>query len=248
MRLFLLLKFSVCLSSSVGLALGQSLLVGAASDLAPLETPLRQGFTAATGQSIKFSFGSSGTLAEQVRNGAPFDVYLSANEEFVKNLAAEGKIEAASVRVYALGILALWSATGPVKTIRFVAESGVRYLAIANPKHAPYGVAAEQALAKAGLLEAVRAKIVYAENVRQAYEFARSGNADVCLTAMALVASQGGMAVPRDLYEPIRQAGGIVTGAKNRALAGKFLDFLVSPDGQRRLQDGGLEPVATSRP
>ena len=152
---------------------GRTIIVAAASDLAPIEQQMKD---LAPKLPLKFVFGSSGQLASQIRGGAPYDVYLSANLDFVRALETEGRLVVGSVRQYARGRLALYSRDGKVTTLEQLA--GVRNIAIANPAHAPYGVAAKQVL-PAGLGK----KIVYAENVRQALQFAESGNAEAAIVS-----------------------------------------------------------------
>jgi molybdate transport system substrate-binding protein len=215
------------------------LLVAAAADLASLEAPLSQAVRDRLGFVLQFSFGSSGLLARQIANGAPFDVYLSADERFVRQLADEGKIAPASVKVYAIGRLALWSKHG-YRTLDDLRRPEVRHVAIANPDHAPYGVAAREALRNAGLWPAVERKIVFGENVRQALQFAETGNADAALVAYSLVVKRG-VLVPASLHQPIRQAAGVVAASRQGALARRFLDFLLSPAGKAVLAQAGFE-------
>jgi molybdate transport system substrate-binding protein len=177
-------------------------------------------------------------LARQIENGAPYDVYLSANERFVHDLAAQGKLDPKSVRVYALGRVALWSKN---RSIRKLSDLGsVRQLSLPNPAHAPYGVAARQALEKEGTWKSLEARVVYAENVRQALQFAESGNVDAAITAWSLVFDRGGTLIPAGLHEPIRHAAGVVASGSNRALAARFLDYLASQEGRALLTRYGL--------
>lgn len=185
-------------------------------------------------------FGSSGMLARQIENGAPFDVYLSANEKFVRDLAAQGRIDPATVTPYATGRVAIWS-----KQERYRSLAGLRKasrIAIPNPAHAPYGVAAWQALEKQGLWSELEARVVYGENVRQAYQYAASGNADVVLTSWTLVFDRGGVLIPANLHEPVRQCAGVIATTRNRTVAGRFLEFLVSKEGRALLARHGLFP------
>lgn len=220
----------------------EELLIGAASDLSPLEKVLRQNYEAKSHVRLRFSFGSSGMLARQVRSGAPYDVYLSANEQFVKDLAKDGLLRPDTVRAYATGRLGLWSASGRVRSIQELAGRTVRHIAIPNPQHAPYGVAAEQLLRASGLWEQVRGKLVLAENVRQAFEYARTGNADAVLTSWTLLFDKGGILLPDSQHAPIRQAGGVVTASRNERAARAFLEFLGGAEGRALLARFGLYP------
>jgi molybdate transport system substrate-binding protein len=214
------------------------ILVAAAADVVRLEQPLREGFRKAAGGQVRFVFGSSGMLARQIENGAPYDVYLSANERFVHDLAAQGKLDPQSVRVYGLGRVALWSKNGSIRKLSDLGSVG--RLSLPNPAHAPYGVAARQALEKEGTWKSLEARIVYAENVRQALQFAASGNVDATITAWSLVFDRGGILIPAGLHAPIRQAAGAVASGSNRALAAKFLDYLASQEGRALLARFGL--------
>ena len=146
-------------------------------------------------------------LARQIENGAPYDVYLSA-------------------RVYGLGRVAIWSKDGSIGKLSDLGS--VRRLSLPNPAHAPYGVAARQALEKEGIWKSLEARIVYAENVRQALQFTESGNVDAAITAWSLVFDRGGILIPAGLHAPIRQAAGVVAASSNRTLLsryGLFVDF-----------------------
>ncbi|MBA3975408.1 MAG: molybdate ABC transporter substrate-binding protein [Candidatus Solibacter sp.] len=252
MRLLLVLNISLILSTILMQRLlpilflvlqavqAQELIVAAAADLAPLEKKLTEAFLRDTRLRVRFSLGSSGMLARQIANGAPFDAYLSANEGFVQELTATGHLDPATVRNYATGRLGIWSANGKVKTIKDL--YALRSLAIANPKHAPYGMAAEQFLRSHGSFGQIESRLVLAENVRQAYEFARTGNADAVITSWTMLHDKGGILLPDSGHKPIRQSGGVVKGSKNQAAARRFIDFLTGPKGQAILQAGGLFP------
>lgn len=218
----------------------QELIVAAAADLAPLEKQLTEAFLKETGIRTRFSLGSSGMLARQIANGAPYDLYLSANEGFVKELMDAGQLDPATVRHYATGRLGLWSASGKVKTIKDL--EATKLIAMANPKHAPYGMAAEELLKREGSFGQLQSKLVLAENVRQAYEFARTGNADAVVTSWTMLFDKGGILLPDSGHKPIRQSGGVVKRSKNQEGARRFLAFLTGPKGQEILQAGGLFP------
>ena len=160
--------------------------MAAASDLQGVLPNLAERFTAATGITITPVVGASGQLAEQIRQGAPFDVFLSANIAYVRKLASEGHITADSVRVYAQGRLVLVvnrQSNVTVKALADLTGPEVKHIAIANPDVAPYGLAARQTLEKSGLWDSLKPKVVQAETVRQAMQFVQSGNAEVGLVA-----------------------------------------------------------------
>lgn len=222
------------------------LIAAAAADLAALQEPLAHGFERSEGLKIRFTIGASGMLARQIEQGAPYDLFLSANESFVKDLVNAGKLVPDSVRVYAFGRLGLWSKTGAVKTLAGLTDPAVLHVSIANPTHAPYGAAAREMFERLGLWNQLEKKIVYGENVRQALQYAESGNADAVVTAWSLVYDRGGILLSDSAHKPIRQAGGIVSGRPEQAAARRFLAFLAGPEGRKILIDHGLT-VPTTR-
>jgi molybdate transport system substrate-binding protein len=223
-----------------------SLLIAAAADMAPLETGLAQGFRQVTGQQLTFVLAASGMLARQIQQGAPYDVYLCANQRFVQDLVKSGDILADSVTIYAYGRIALWSKSGEVRSLSDLLDKSMLHLAIANPAHAPYGMAAREALKNRGLWDALQPKLIYGQNVRQALEFAESGNADAVVTSWTLVFNKGGVLLPEKWHQPIRQTGGVVKSSRHRDLAGQFLEFLTGEPGRRLLRDHGLLPPTPS--
>jgi len=218
------------------------LLVAAASDLATSERALRDGFEAETGDRVRFAFHSSGMLARQIEHGAPYDVYLSANEQYVNDLVASGNLLGETIVVYATGSLGLWSAAGPVSGIEVLLSEEFRHIAIANPAHAPYGVAAREALRRRELWEFLKPKVVFAENVRQTYQYGASGNADAIITSWTLVFDKGAKMLPSEWHDPIRQAGGVLKGSKEPEAARRFLRYLMSEAGLAVLTEHGLFP------
>lgn len=223
-----------------------NLLVAAAADMAPLEKPLSEGFRNATGRKLTFVLASSGMLARQVEQGAPYDIYLSANERFVRELVDSGHILGDSLVIYAYGRIALWSKNPSIRSLSDLLGGNVRHVAIANPAHAPYGMAAREALQKRGVWESLKPKLVYGENVRQALQLAESGNADAVITAWTLVFDKGGVLLPEEWYSPIRQAGGIVKTTGNLEMSRRFLEFLTGEQGRKLLRGNGLFPPTPS--
>ena len=233
-----------------GSAMAAEVLVAAASDLAPMAPALSAGFANARGHRVKFTFGSSGSLARQIENGAPFDAFLSASESYVRELAAAGNVKPASIAVYALGRIALWSADGSVRELDDLRKASVRHIAIANPQHAPYGAAAKQALERRGLWPDVQSRLVLGENVRQALQFAESRNADAVITAWTLLKGRGTL-LPAEWHDPIRQTGAVVQTSQQADAASAFLQYLASDAGQAVLIEGGLfssKPAAKPAP
>jgi molybdate transport system substrate-binding protein len=218
------------------------IVVAAASDLAPIEKQMRG---LAPNVAIRFVFGSSGQLASQIRAGAPYDVFLSANLDIVRELESEGRLVVGTARSYARGRLALYSKSGQTDL------SLAKAIAIANPAHAPYGVAAKQALQARADWAVVSKRIVYAENVRQALQFAESGNADVALVAWSLVKGKAGaVLLPESAHAPIVQGAGVVRGkaedAERTGRAMAFVDALLGKVGQAMLREAGFSTTAAA--
>jgi len=221
--------------------------VAAASDLQHALPVLIAAFRQEHGEDLDVepTFGASGQLAEQIRQGAPFDVFLSADRRFVEKLAGEGSIDPKSVRPYARGtlVLAIRDVSDPiVKGLADLSRPEVKTIAIANPELAPYGRAAKQTLERAGLWEALGPKIVPAESVRQALQFAESGNADVAFVGRSLADIKGirAVGVPVDSYDPIIQVLGVSARPGRPDDARAFADFVVGKVGQGILQDLGF--------
>jgi molybdate transport system substrate-binding protein len=207
------------------------LLIAAASDLAPFAPKLQQAYK----EKISFTIASSGSLKQQIENGAPFDVFLSANEKYVQDLGAQ----VTDATVYAIGRIALWSPNGSVASFADLKKPSVIHLAIPNPQFAPYGVAAKEALESQGAWKDVESKIVYGENVRQALQFAESGNVEAVITSWTLLIGKGTL-LPAEWHSPIRQTAAVVKSSKQPDAARRFLKFLMSPEAQKILNDGGL--------
>ena len=206
-----------------------------------METLLKAEFSKKSNAEVRFSFGSSGALTRQIRAGAPFDAILSANIAYVRDLAADGKVDPSTVKVYARGRLGTWSKSG--LGWADLTQKRVRHIAIANPVHAPYGLAAKQALVSRGLWEMLQPKLVYGENVRQAFQFAEAGSAEIAITAWTLIFDKGGRPIDPGWHQPIEQAAGVVSRSRRQDRARLFLQFLLSPAGQAILGANGLDPV-----
>jgi molybdate transport system substrate-binding protein len=193
-------------------------------------------FEQQSGDTVKLSFGSTGKFYAQIKSGAPFDVFFAADTAMPLRLEDEGLSVSGSRFVYALGKLVLWSAQP-----NFVDDKGrvlrkgdYEKLAIADPKLAPYGMAAKQTLEKLAMWNSIRDKLVIGENITQAYQFVATGNAELGFVALSQVMRDGKVSagstwlVPPDMYKPIRQSAVLLVGAKDKAAAKAFLDFLKS--------------------
>ncbi|HEY7679498.1 MAG TPA: molybdate ABC transporter substrate-binding protein [Terriglobia bacterium] len=218
------------------------LLVAAASDLAKAGQPLAESFERSSGWRITFSFGSSGQLAQQIRQGAPFDIYAPAARSFCEALEGDGFV-IGSCRAYARGRLVAWSNSLELHSLDELKQPQIRQIAMANPETAPYGLAAQQALQAAALWDAVQSKIVRADSVVHAFQMAESGNVDVAFVALALVNQAGRpfYVVDQALHEPIEQMAAVLLDSKNPEAAAGFVDFLFSPEARRILEAYGFE-------
>jgi molybdate transport system substrate-binding protein len=223
--------------------------VAAASDLQAVMPELIKRFEKETGIRMTFTPGASGLLAEQIKGGAPFDIFLAANESFVRDLARQGLIVPDSVRPYARGslVLAVYREhADQIRSLEDLAGPKVKKIALANPETAPYGKAGKQALERAGLWKRLEPKIVQAESVRQALVYAQKGDAEAALIGRAIgrVPEIRVVEIDASLYDPIIQALGVVAATRRPAEAESFARFVLGHEGQRILADFGLAPVS----
>jgi molybdate transport system substrate-binding protein len=184
---------------------------------------------------IEVIYGSSGNFKTQIQQGAPFDLYFSADIAFPRELVKEG-LAASDVQPYALGRIVLWSPTLDASRMNLgdLGDPAIRKIAIANPRHAPYGMRAEEALRAAGIWRQVEHRLVYGENIAQTAQFVESGNAQIGIIALSLalspeLAARGGYAlIPDDLHEPLEQGFIITARASGNALAKAFATHMGS--------------------
>ena len=229
--------------------------VAAASDLAGAFEELGRQFTAETGQQVAFTFGSTGLLSRQLREGAPFDVFAAANVRFVDAVVEAGTCDGATRAPYARGRIAVWSRRGgvaPAASLADLADARFQRVAIANPEHAPYGQAAREALQAAGTWDAVRPRLVLGENVRQALQFAESGNAEAAVVALALVVHDRDnpwVLVDAAQHAPIDQALVVCGRGPSRAGGEAFARHVASERGRALMRRYGfLLPGETLEP
>jgi len=205
----------------------------AANFTAPM-TAIAAEFARDTGHEARLAFGSSGKFYAQIKNGAPFQVFLSADDAKPARLEEEGMTVAGSRFTYAIGTLVLWSArAGVVDAEAAVLKRGAyNKLAVANPKLAPYGAAAMEVLAALGLTAAATPKLVQGENIAQTYQFVSTGNAELGFVALSQVMQDGrigsgsGWVVPSHLHQPIRQDAVLLVSGKDNAAASALLEYL----------------------
>jgi molybdate transport system substrate-binding protein len=212
------------------------LFVAAASDLAGAMPELAQAFEAATGQRVVATLGSSGQLAQQVLQGAPVDVFLSADAAWVDRLEAARRIQPGSPVIYAYGVLVILAGrqADPPTGVDALREAGFTRIALASPEHAPYGRAALQAMVNAGVHADVARRLVLAENVRQAVQFAENRAVDAAIVALSLMDSSRHRwtVVPASLHDPLAQTAAVIAGTASGDAAAAFLEFLTGPEGR----------------
>jgi molybdate transport system substrate-binding protein len=250
-RVFLLVAAAVMSASVAAVAQPRDrLTLAAASDLQTVLPEITGRFERATGITTTLTFGSSGNFLAQIQNGAPFDLFLSADADYPRRLADGGYIDADTLYRYATGQLVLWtrndSTFDVTQGLAILRDSRVRRIAIANPTVAPYGRAAVASIRSAGLFEEVEQKLVNAENVAQAAQLAQSGNADVAMIGHALALGptlkRAGrfFEVPDRMHPPIVQAAGVVSASPNRDSARAFIDYLKGAEARRILRSYGF--------
>jgi molybdate transport system substrate-binding protein len=232
--------------------------VSAASDLTYAMNEIAANFEKATGCKVRLSMGSSGNFLTQIENGAPFDVFFSADIAYPKKLEAEGLAAPGSTYLYAIGKIVLWtrkdSRVDVGKGISALRDPAVQKIAIANPAHAPYGRAAEEALRQSGVYDAVKDRLVLGENISQAAEFVESGNADAGIVALSLVLSPTmkdkgrEWIIPENLYRPIQQGAVVLRAAPNLPGAQLFLNYIKMPATAALLERYGFVLPAKRKP
>jgi len=213
-------------------------------------------FEKQSGHKVSLTFGSSGNFFTQIQNGAPFDLFLSADIDYPRRLDAAALAESGTLYEYAMGKIVLWASKGATvdlqRGLRALLDVRVRHVAIANPEHAPYGRAAVAALRNAGIYEQVRAKLVYGENIAQAAQFVASGNAQAGILALSLAISppmREGKRwdIPTNMHPPIEQAAVILRNAKDKDGARAFLIFLKSAEARKILESYGFSVPASAK-
>jgi molybdate transport system substrate-binding protein len=197
-------------------------------------------FEKETGKKVKMNFGSSGQFLLQIENGAPFDLFFSADVQYPQRLEAEGLAQSGTLYKYAIGKLVLYVPNGsPLdlsKGLAALQSPQAKKIAIANPEHAPYGRAAVESLKTEGLYDSVQSKFVMGENISQTAQFVQSGAADAGILALSLVLSpkmKGAgcyVEIPDSDHAPMEQAAIILKSSKDRATAALFLDYIRKPE------------------
>jgi molybdate transport system substrate-binding protein len=236
--------------TSVNGAVAEVITIAAASDLNFAFKEIVAEYEKVTGDHVKLTLGSSGNFYAQIQNGAPFDLYFSADIAYPRKLEEAGLTVPGSLYQYAVGRIVLWAGKGsPLdlsKGLEILREPTIRKIAIANPKHAPYGRAAVAALEKAGLYERLKDRLVYGENISQAAQFVESGAADVGIIALSVAFAPPMKAagryweIPSVMHPPIEQGVVMLSSGKNRDKAKAFLSFIQSAKGQAIMTQYGF--------
>ena len=247
-----LLLFAFLLASTFCSA--QEITLAAASDLQFAFQDVAARFQKETNHPVKLTFGSSGNFFSQIQNGAPFDVYFSADIDYPKRLEAAGLAEPGTLYEYATGKIVVWAPSGSKvdvsKGLQALLDSNVSKIAIANPEHAPYGRAAVAAMKHENIYDKVSSKLVLGENISQTASLVASGGADVGIIALSLavapsVKSKGQHAeVPTDAYPAIEQAAVILKSSENKDIARQFMAYIKTPAVQTILRGYGFSVSA----
>ena len=230
---------------------GAELVVAAAADLSSALKEVGDGFEKRTGIKVQLAFGASGALTQQIHNGAPFDVFFSADMDYPRQLIASGEADSASLYQYAVGKLVLWIPADSAldaehKGLDILLDPSVKKIAIANPQHAPYGRAAVAALKHAGLYDRVAGRLVMGENVSQSAQFVESGNAQAGFVplAHARAPSMQGKGkyweVPQDYYPPLAQGVVTISRSQHKKEAQEFIEYIRTKEATEVLRKYGF--------
>jgi molybdate transport system substrate-binding protein len=251
-RLFLVLLVATVLPSFSRLRAQENdaLKVAAAADLQPVLPAILDQFKKQSHQRVTAAYASSATLATQILNGGPFGLFLSADLSFAQKVADAGLADSTAPIPYGRGTLVLWARNdSPVQPLSLgsLRSPSLRTVAVANAEHAPYGRAAKAAIEKLGLTDALKTRLVVAENIAQAAQYAESGNADAGLISLTsaltppLSADGKYITVPENSYPPLLQGAVILKRGPGNTVAHQFLDFLLSPKIRQQLAERGLK-------
>lgn len=229
----------------------EEITIAAAANLTDAFTEVAKEFTSRTGIRARLSFGATADLARQIENDAPFDVFASADVERIDRLKGSGLLDSGSINLFARGRLVLWippDSRVKLNRIEELTRAEVERISIAKPDLAPYGRATVEALRALNLWAQVEGKVIYAQNVSQAKQYAATGNAEVAFIPLALFKAGEGQAieVEEHLYQPLNQAIAVVKDSRQREAARRFISFILSPEGQAILERYGYRKAAGS--
>ncbi len=245
-----IIAFCLFVITGVNGAVAEDITIAAASDLNFVFRELVTEYEKLTGDRVRLSLGSSGNFYAQIQNGAPFDLYFSADIAYPRKLEEAGLTVPGSLYPYAIGRIVLWAGKDSrldlSKGLEILREPAIKKIAIANPKHAPYGRAAVAAMEHAQVYDRVKDKLVLGENISQAAQFIESGAADIGIIAMSLAVAPLMRAagqyweIPADAHPPIEQGAVVLKGGKNQASAKAFLSFVQGAEGQAMMKRYGF--------
>jgi molybdate transport system substrate-binding protein len=231
-------------------ARGQEISVAAAADLKFAMSDVAAQYEKQTGHKVNVTYGSSGNFFSQLQNGAPFDLFFSADIDYARKLDAAGLAEPGTLYLYAIGRIIMWTPSDSKVDVatqgwKALLDESVQKIAIANPAHAPYGRAAVAAMQKAGIYDQVKSKLVYGDNISQAAQFVQSGSAQAGIVALSLAISTAmkdgkRWDIPENMHPPLEQAAILMKSAKNKEAARAFLDFVKTDNARATLTKYGF--------
>ncbi|EKQ69543.1 molybdenum ABC transporter, periplasmic molybdate-binding protein [Leptolyngbyaceae cyanobacterium JSC-12] len=240
--------------SATSMAEPITLTVSAAADLNDVFPEIGKLWEQETGHRVAFNLGSTGQLAQQIERGAPVDLFAAANKKFVEDLDKKGLVHSDTKQLYGVGRLTLWQreeGTHEIKDIQDLMKPDIRRVAIANPDHAPYGVAAREALQSAGIWETIQPKLILGENIKQTQQYAQTGNVDVAIAALSISVGKPGkwVLVPEKLHQPLEQMLAVPKSAPHPEPARQFAAFINGKKGRPLMRKYGFvlpgeEPVS----
>lgn len=222
-----------------------TLTVSAAADLNYVFPEIGKQWEAETGHRVTFNLGSTGQLAQQIERGAPVDLFAAANRKFIEDLDEKGLIRSETKALYGVGRIVLWQrADSPLdlKTLQDLTKPEVTRVAIANPDHAPYGVAAREAMQSAGIWDAIQPKLVFGENIKQTQQYAETGNVEVAIAALSISVGKPGKwtLIPAELHQPLEQMLAVPKSAPHPELAQQFAAFINGEKGRPLMRKYGF--------
>lgn len=242
--LLIFVMFVFNLIFGVSAVWAEEITVSAAADLASAFKELGAIYEKETGVKVLLNFGSTGILAQQIEGGAPVDLFAAANRKFIDDLEKKGLILPETKALYAIGRITLATPKGAAMlgSLTDLLRPEIKKIAIANPAHAPYGMAAKAALEKMGLWEKVSVKMVYGENVHQTLTYVETGSVDAAIVALSIsIGSEVNFAlIPQELHPPLEQALAVIRSSKNPKQAREFAEFINGPKGRPIMKKYGF--------
>ncbi|MBI4744743.1 MAG: molybdate ABC transporter substrate-binding protein [Actinobacteria bacterium] len=240
--LFITILFFITGCGSKSETNSKKIYIAAASDLHDAFTELGKNYKEDTGNEVVFNFGSTGLLAEQVKQGAKIDIFAAADKRYIDDLEKEGLIVSDTIKMYGIGRIVLWSKEKNVSGLEDLLSPKISKIAIANPNHAPYGIAAKQVLVNSGLWDKIQPKLVFGENVKGTQQLAETGNADVAIVALSLAVGSNGKykLISSELHKSLKQFMAVIKSSKQKERAKDFVNFVVSAEGRTIMKKYGF--------